>query len=130
MDDFGLFDVFLSIFWFMLLFAWISLLFRIMADVFRDDTLSGAGKAGWTILIIFFPWLGVLIYLIVRGGAMNERAVRDAQAADAQMRAYVQNAAGGGGSSVASELRELAGLRDSGVLTPAEYETAKAKVLA
>jgi hypothetical protein len=131
MDDFGLWDVFISIFWFMLLFAWISLLFRIMADVFRDDTLSGAGKAGWTILIIFFPWLGVLIYLIARGGSMNERAMQDAQAADARMRAYVQEAAGtGGGSGVASELRELAGLRDSGVLTPAEYETAKAKVLA
>ena len=38
MDDFGLWDVFISIFWFMLLFAWISLLFRIIADIFRDDT--------------------------------------------------------------------------------------------
>jgi hypothetical protein len=130
MDDFGLWDVFISIFWFMLLFAWISLLFRIMADVFRDDTLSGAGKAGWTILIIFFPWLGVLIYLIARGGSMNERAIKDAQDADAQMRAYVRDAAGTSGANVSAELKELAALRDAGTISPEEYEQAKAKVLA
>jgi Short C-terminal domain/Phospholipase_D-nuclease N-terminal len=130
MDDFGLWDVFVSLFWFMLLVAWFSLLFRIIADIFRDDSLGGGGKALWSILIILLPWLGVLIYLIARGGSMNERAIKDAQAADARMRAYVQEAAGtGGGSSVASELRELAGLRDSGVLSPEEYEQAKTKVL-
>ena len=48
MDDFGFWDVFVSMFWFMLLFAWIMLLFRIIADIFRDDTLSGWGKAGWS----------------------------------------------------------------------------------
>jgi hypothetical protein len=130
MDDFGLWDVFISVFWFMLLFAWIMLLFRIMADVFRDDSLSGWGKALWTLFIIFLPWLGVLVYLIVRGGSMNERAIKDAQAADARMRAYVQDAAGSGGGNVASELKELAALRDAGTITPAEYEQAKAKVLA
>jgi hypothetical protein len=129
-DDFGLWDVFISVFWFMLLFAWIMLLFRIMADVFRDDSLSGWGKAGWIILIIFFPWLGVLIYLIARGGSMNERAIKDAQAADARMRAYVQDAAGTSSGNVASELKDLAALRDAGTITPAEYEQAKSKVLA
>jgi hypothetical protein len=130
MDDFGLWDVFISVFWFMLLFAWIMLLFRILADVFRDETLSGWGKAGWIILIILFPWLGVLIYLIARGSSMNERAIRDAQAADAQMRSYVRDAAGtSGGSNVSSELKELAALRDAGTISPEEYEQAKAKVL-
>jgi hypothetical protein len=130
MDDFGLWDVLVSIFWFMLLFAWIALLFRVLVDVFRDDELGGGAKAGWTILIVLLPWLGVLIYLIARGGSMNERAVKDAQAADAQMRAYVRDAAGTSGNSMASELRNLVELRDSGVLSPEEYETAKAKVLA
>jgi len=131
MDDFGLWDVFISVFWFMLLFAWIMLLFRIMADVFRDESLSGWGKAGWIILIILVPWLGVLIYLIARGSSMNERSIRDAQAADAQMRAYVRDAAGtSGGSNVSSELKELAALRDAGTISPEEYEQAKAKVLA
>ena len=130
MDDFSLWDVLVSTFWFMLLFAWIMLLFRIIGDIFRDDELGGGMKALWTVFILFLPWLGVLVYLIARGGSMNERAIKDAQAADARMRAYVQDAAGTGGSTVSSELRELAGLRDAGTITPQEYEQAKAKVLA
>jgi len=130
MDDFGLWDVMISVFWFMLLFAWFMLLFRIIGDVFRDDNLSGWGKAGWCTFLILLPWLGVLVYLIARGGSMNERAIKDAQEADARMRAYVQDAAGTGGSSVSSELRDLAALRDAGTISPAEYEAAKAKVLA
>ena len=130
MDDFSLWDVLVSTFWFMLLFAWIMLLFRIIGDIFRDDELGGGGKALWTLFIIFLPWLGVLVYLIARGGSMNERAIKDAQEADARMRAYVQDAAGTSGSNVSSELRELAGLRDAGTITPQEYEQAKAKVLA
>ena len=78
MDDFSFWDVFISIFWFMLLFAWIMILFRILADIFRDHSLSGWAKALWVIHIILFPWLGVLIYLIVRGRSMNERAIQDA----------------------------------------------------
>jgi hypothetical protein len=129
-DDFGLWDVFVSVFWFMLLFAWIALVIRILADIFRDDELGGGSKALWTIFVVLVPWLGVLVYLIARGGSMNERAMKDAQAADAQMRAYVQDAAGtGGGSNVSSELRDLAALRDAGTITPADYEAAKAKVL-
>ena len=131
MDDFSLWDVLVSILWFMILIAWISLLFRVIGDIFRDDELSGAMKALWTLFIVLFPWLGILVYLIARGGSMHERAIKDAQAADARMRAYVQDAAGtGGGSTISSELRELASMRDGGTISPEEYERAKAKVLA
>jgi hypothetical protein len=130
-DDFGLWDVFVSTFWFMLLFAWIMLLFRIIGDIFRDDELSGGMKAFWTLFIILLPWLGVLVYLIARGGSMAERSIKEAQAADARTRAYIQEAAGsGGGGNVSAELRDLAALRDAGTITPQEYEQAKAKVLA
>ena len=131
MDDFSLWDVFVSTFWFMLLVAWIMLLFRVIGDIFRDDELSGGMKAFWTLFIILLPWLGVLVYLIARGGSMAERSIKEAQAADARTRAYIQEAAGsGGGGNVSSELRELAALRDAGTITPQEYEQAKAKVLA
>ena len=132
MDDFSLWDVFVSTFWFMLLVAWIMLLFRIIGDIFRDRELSGGKKAMWTFFLIIVPWLGALVYLIARGGSMNERSIKEAQAADARTRAYIQEAAGssGGGGNVSAELRDLAGLRDSGVITVAEYEQAKAKVLA
>ena len=130
MEDFGLWDVILSVFWFMLLVAWISLLLRIAGDLFRDDELSGGKKAAWIVLLLLFPWLGALVYITVRGAGMHDRAIKDVQAAEAQARAYIQGVAGTNGSGIAAEFRELAALRDSGVLSPAEYEQAKAKVLA
>ena len=123
-------DVIVWMFWFMLLVAWISLFFRIIGDIFRDRELSGGAKALWVLLLIFLPWLGALIYLIVRGHSMNERTVQAMQENDAAFRSYVQDAAGSSSAGVAGELQKLAELRDSGAITAADYETAKAKVLA
>lgn len=126
-EDFGLWDVLLSVFWLMLLFAWISLLINIFGDLFRDRSLSGWAKAGWAVLLIFLPWLGALLYLVARGGSMHERAQRDAEVQHENLRAYIKDAAGT--PSTADELRKLAEMRDSGMITPQEYEGAKAKVL-
>ena len=71
---------------------------------------------------------GVLVYLIARGGSMQARAQQQAQQADADARAYIQEAAGSG--STADQLTKLAELRDRGVITPEEFEREKAKVLA
>nr|WP_300045236.1 SHOCT domain-containing protein [uncultured Nocardioides sp.] len=124
-DDFGLWDVMVSIFWFTILLAWISLLIHILADIFRDDSLSGGMKALWTIFIILVPWLGALVYIISRGDSMNRR---NREAAMARMAVYDSQRSPS--TQVSEELRGLAELRDSGVLSPAEYEQAKAKVLA
>jgi hypothetical protein len=130
-DDFGLWEVFVSMFWFMLLFAWIWLLIVILSDLFRDRELSGWWKAVWVLFIIILPWLGALVYLIARGNSMNERARKTAEANEASFRAYVQDAAGsGGGHSTAEELRKLAELRDNGTITAEDYDKAKAKILA
>jgi hypothetical protein len=124
-DDFGFWDVMISIFWFTILLAWISLLVHILIDIFRDDTLGGGMKAVWTIFIVLIPWLGALVYLISRGDSMNKR---NREAAMARMEMYgAQRAAA---PQVSEELQRLAELRDSGVLSPAEYDQAKAKVLA
>lgn len=127
-DDFGLWDVFLSMFWFMLLFAWIWMIIAIFGDIFRDRSLSGGAKALWTVFLIFLPWIGALAYLIARGESMNQRTAQVAQDQEASFRSYVQNAAGT--TSPADELKKLAELRDSGAITTADFETAKAKVLA
>ena len=124
-DDFGFWDVMLSIFWFTILLAWISLLVHILIDIFRDDTLGGGMKAVWTIFIILIPWLGALVYLISRGDSMNKR---NREAAMARMEMY--GAQRPAAPQVSEELQRLAELRDSGVLTPVEYDQAKAKVLA
>ena len=79
------------------------------------------------LFVLFLPLIGVLVYLIVRGGSMHERAVKEAQQQDQAFRAYVQDAAGSG--NTADQLAKLADLRDRGVITPEEFEREKAKVL-
>ncbi|MHA6793629.1 SHOCT domain-containing protein [Pseudonocardia bannensis] len=123
----SLWDVLVSIFWFMLLFAWIWLLIAILSDLFRDHDLSGWGKALWTLFIIVFPWLGALVYLIARGRSMNERARAQAERNDQAFRSYIRESAGT--ASTADELSKLADLRDRGAISADDYELAKAKVL-
>jgi putative oligomerization/nucleic acid binding protein/phospholipase D-like protein len=122
----------LNLFWTILeLFVWVLwffLLFRIIIDIFRSDDLGGWGKALWLIFVIVAPFLGVLVYVIARGGSMGQRDARQAQEADAAARSYIQSAAGTS-TSTAEELTKLAGLRDQGVITDAEFAAQKAKVL-
>ena len=125
----SLWDVLVSIFWFMMLFAWIWLLITILSDVFRDHELSGWAKAGWIFFLIVVPWLGALTYLIVRGRSMNERTQLQVQRQDHAFRQYVQEAAAPAQVSTADELAKLADLRDRGAISGADYELAKAKVL-
>ena len=92
--DYPLLDVFWTMLWFFLFFLWIWLLVMIFADIFRSHDLSGGAKALWVVFVIFLPFLGVLLYLIFRGGKMQERNVRQAQQDDA---AFAQLRAGRGG---------------------------------
>jgi hypothetical protein len=124
----NLWDMMVSIFWFMLLVAWFWLLISIIGDLFRDSELSGGAKAMWCIFLILVPWVGVLTYLIVRGHSMGERAAQEAVRNDQAFRSYVRDAATTGGG-VADELGRLTQMRDSGQITPAEYEQAKQRVL-
>ena len=115
-----IFEIFLWILWF-----WV--LIYVFVDIFRSRDLSGVGKALWFIFVLLIPLIGVLVYLIARGGKMHEHAVQEAQQQDKEFRAYVQQAAGSGNS--ADQLAKLADLRDRGVITPEEFEREKAKVL-
>ena len=107
--------------------AWLMVLFSIFGDLFRDHSMSGWGKAAWTIFLIFVPFLGVLIYLIARGSGMRERALAQQQEAQKQFDTYVQQTAGGG--STADELAKLAKLHDEKKMSDQEYEQAKAKIV-
>ena len=95
--EYSLGDIFLSMLWFTLFIIWIWLLIAIFTDLFRSDDLGGGSKALWAVFLIVLPYLGVFIYLIVRGKKMGEHAMADAQAQDAKQRAYIQSVAGSGG---------------------------------
>jgi hypothetical protein len=122
----------LGLFWTMLIFflwfAWIMLLFRVFADIFRSKDMGGFAKALWSIFVLFVPFLGVFIYLIVRGRSMAERDYDDAKAQEQAFQAYVQQTAGTAGGT-ADELTKLAQLKSQGVITDAEFAQQKAKLL-
>ena len=71
---------FLDIFWTMIIFfawvAWIWVAISIFGDIFRRRDLGGWGKAGWVVLIIVLPFLGVLIYLIANHESMGQRSMQ------------------------------------------------------
>jgi len=116
----------LNIFWSMFVF-FIWILIWIIIDIFRSHDLGGFAKAMWFLFIIFIPLIGVLVYLIARGGKMHEHAAQQAQQQDREFRAYVQDAAGS--QSSADQLAKLADLRDRGVISAEEFAREKAKVL-
>ena len=127
---------FLDFFWSMLLIflwiAWIFILFRIIIDVFRRDE-SGLKKTAWVIFLIFIPFLGVLVYLIVNGSGMTRRDMDQAQAAQADMDAYIRQTAGGGGGGgggASAEIAKAKELLDSGAISQAEFDQIKQKALA
>jgi hypothetical protein len=123
---------FLNIFWTMIIFfAWVIFIWiaiTVLIDVFRRDDISGWGKAGWCVLVIVLPFLGVLAYLIFEHNGMNERRVKESQAAQSQFDNYVKQAAVTGGS--ADEIAKAKQLLDSGTITQAEFDSLKAKALA
>ena len=129
--DYPLLGVFWTMMWWFLWIAWIVLLFRVIADIFRSRDMGGFAKALWSIFVIVIPWLGVLVYLIARGRSMSDRDIERAQAQESAFRSYVQDAAGSGtGTGTASELAKLADLQAQGVITDAEFAQQKAKLLA
>ena len=122
----------LGVFWTILMIflwvVWFWILITIIIDIFRSHDLSGWAKALWFLFILFLPLVGVLVYLIARGGKMHEHQVQQAQLQEEQLRSYVQQAANP--QSSADQLAKLADLRDRGVITAEEFDREKAKILA
>ncbi|KOU67540.1 SHOCT domain-containing protein [Streptomyces sp. NPDC060334] len=125
--DYPLLNIFLTMMLCFLWVFWFVLLMRIIGDVFRDDDLSGWAKAGWTVFVILLPYLGVFIYLIVRGRGMGERQLRRTQRQEEAFRTYARE--GDAITGQAEELSRLAELKNRGAITASEYERAKGKVL-
>lgn len=124
---FGVGQVVWSILWFMLFLMWILLLFQVFGDIFRSPDLGGAAKAAWTLFALITPYVGVLVYLIVRGGSMHARQASAVQEQEDAFRRYVQSVAAP--PSAGEELVRLAELRDRGVIDAEDFALLKAKVV-
>jgi hypothetical protein len=125
--DYPLLDVFWTMIVFFAFVIWIWTLFAVFSDLFRRHDISGWGKAGWTILVIFLPLVGVLAYLITQGKEMAERRTKDIEVSQAQFDQHIRTVAGGG---PAAEINQAKQLLDSGAITPAEFEQIKQHALA
>src|SRR5688572_25314556 len=112
-------EVLLWSFWFFIWIAAIMLWFRCLFDLFGDNTLSGWGKVGWSVLLIFVPWLGALIYLIVRGKSMNERQMTRAAELQAAQNDYIKQVAGTS-TAPADQIASAKALLDSGTIDQRE----------
>jgi len=111
---------------FFLLFAWIWILVSVIIDLFRDHELSGVATAVWVFFLVFIPFIGVLIYLIVRGEGMRDRALKEQADTKKHFDEYVRTQAH---ASPADELHKLNELKEKGALSAEEFERAKAKLL-
>jgi type VI protein secretion system component VasK len=129
--DFGSGQVFWSLIWFFLFFAYIWILITILMDLFRDHELSGWAKAIWIIALLFVPLITMLVYLIARGGGMAERAMKQAQRQQQAMNEYIRQTAAsvGTGSSPADQIAQAQKLLEAGTITQAEFDALKAKAL-
>lgn len=125
MDTFG--QLFLTTLWIFLLFAFLMVLFYIFADIFRDHTMGGFAKAVWIVLLIIFPPITSLVYLIARGKGMQERSAKEAQAVQRAQEDYIQQVAGK--QDPAEQIAKAKQLKDQGVIDEGEFQRLKAKAL-
>ena len=123
--SFGEFLWSLVIIFFMIVFF--VILFQVLIDLFRSHDLSGWAKAGWVLFIIILPFLGLLVYLIVRGQGMSERAQQDAVESQQAFDDYVRTTAGSGDS--AAQIANAKKLLDEGTISQEEFDRLKAKAL-
>jgi hypothetical protein len=121
----------LALFEFFIFFAWFMCLFWVFGDLFRSKDVGGVAKTLWTVFLIFLPILGMLIYLIARGGGMTERALASQAETQKRQDAYIRSVAtpNGGKGSVTDEIASAKALLDSGAISANEYEQLKANAL-
>ncbi|MBX3313238.1 MAG: SHOCT domain-containing protein [Actinobacteria bacterium] len=95
--------------------------FIVVMDLIRSDDLSGFAKAAWAVVLLFFPLLGLLAYLVGRGDGIGARNLAREQAALPPPPPAP--------ASVTAELESAARLHEAGSLSDDEFRAIKAKLL-
>jgi hypothetical protein len=133
-----------------LLFLWLWIAVTVVIDIFRSHDLSGWAKAGWLVLIVLVPLLGVLIYVIARNDKMKAHQVSDERQQEISSMAQLEDLKDRGiltgeefqrinsqrklsqeaPPSPDDDIAGLESLRDRGLLTDEEFQNAKEKALA
>lgn len=127
--DYPVLGAFWTAMWVFLWVLWVFLLFRVVLDLFRDDSLNGWVKAAWLVFVLVLPFLGVFIYVCVRGSAMGRREAQHSKAQQHEVDQYIRKTAGSGSGGSAEELARLAEMKSAGHLSEEEFQRAKDKIL-
>ncbi|MEU2158365.1 MULTISPECIES: SHOCT domain-containing protein [unclassified Streptomyces] len=127
--DYPVLGAFWTVMWIFLWVLWLVILFRVILDIFRSHDMNGWIKALWLLFVLIIPFLGVLIYVIVRGDSMGKREIQHAQEQQEAFSAYVRQAAKGEGGGTTDELSRLSELKAKGDLSDEEFQKAKQKLL-
>jgi hypothetical protein len=122
----------LEVFWTILIFfafvVWIWILFTVFADLFRRQDIGGWTKTAWIVFVVIFPFLGVFVYVITQQKGMNERSIRQQEAAQSEIDQYVRSVAGT--SDPTQQIAKGEELLKSGAITQAEFDQLKKRALA
>ncbi|MBT3167511.1 SHOCT domain-containing protein [Streptomyces sp. Vc74B-19] len=129
--DYPLLGALLTMVVFFLWIMWFVLLFRVVVDIVRDDSLSGWAKTGWLVFTIVLPFLGVFVYVIARGRNMGRRETAQARAQQEALDSYIRETAKGaaGGTGSVDELARLSEIKARGDISDDEFRRAKELVL-
>ncbi|MCH0540846.1 SHOCT domain-containing protein [Streptomyces sp. MUM 203J] len=129
--DYPVLGAFWTAMWIFLWVLWIVLLFRIIGDIFRDDTLGGGAKTAWLIFVVLLPFLGVFVYVLARGRGMGRRETQHMAARQQAFDDYIRETAGTetGSPSEAEQLAKLSEIRARGDITDDEFQRAKERIL-
>jgi Phospholipase_D-nuclease N-terminal len=104
-------------FWFMAIWIFIT----IFADIFRRNDLSGGAKVIWIIVLFFLPFLGALVYMLMRP-KVTAQDVEMMTRADAA-------ASAAAGVTPADQIEKLNQLKEAGAISVPEYEALKKKAM-
>ncbi|MET9644372.1 SHOCT domain-containing protein [Streptomyces syringium] len=128
--DYPVLGAFWTAVWIFMWVLWVLLLFRVIADIFRDDSLGGWAKTGWLVLVIGLPFLGVFVYVIARGKNMGRRERDHARAQQQAVDDYIRETVGSPDyTSDVEALAKLSEIRAKGDITEDEFRRAKEKIL-
>ncbi|MEV5150612.1 SHOCT domain-containing protein [Streptomyces werraensis] len=129
--DYPLLSALLTMLVFFLWIMWFILLFRVVVDIVRDDSLSGWAKTGWLVFTIVLPFLGVFVYVVARGRNMGSRELAQARAQQEALDSYIRETAKGAGERTSSvdELARLSEIKARGDISDDEFRRAKELVL-
>ena len=107
--------------------AYLIVLFHIVSDLFRNQEMSGIGKALWIAGLIFVPFLTALFFLLRHGRGMAQRQQQAMERVKSDTDRYIREVAG---KSPADQIGDAKALLDAGTITAEEFARLKAKALA